>query len=174
MFTGSLAVQRNINSSNVAGALLLLLVAMLVGCVIAPQNGRNAAGIGGVKSVETPIQRTAFSGTPETVGYYYFVNPDCTSGGMPVVTITQAVSHGSLLIQNDAKHYSAFPSTNQRYECNKRKNPSAGVVYTSEKAFVGTDGFSVKVVFPDGSTRSEHFVVSVEQPPKDQPGVVLP
>ena len=105
-----------------------------------------------------------------TLKYYYQVNPDCTSGGMPVVTITQAASHGSVVIQNDVEHYSDFPSTNQRYECNKRKSPSVGLVYTSEKAFVGADRFSVKVVFPMGNASAEQFEVTVEQPYSVQPG----
>jgi len=117
-----------------------------------------------------PTRKTAFSGIPMTLRYYYQVNPDCTSGGMPVVTITQPASHGSVAVRNDADQYPDFPSTNQRYECNKKKTPSASIVYTPEKAFVGTDTFLVKVVFPTGNASAEQFEVTVDQPHDVQSG----
>ena len=171
MFAGILAVQTNITSSNEARTLILLLFSMLVGCVSAPQNGRKNPGEG-MDLGEFLVQRTAFSGIPEPVYDYLSVWPDCTSAGMPVVTITHPASHGSLLIQHDVESYPNFPSTNQRYECNKRKSPSAVILYTPDKTYVGTDSFSVKVVYSSGGTRKDHLVVTVERPPKDQPDAV--
>ena len=116
----------------------------------------------------TPIEKTTFSGTVQTVYYFYAVNPDCTSGGLPTLEVVRAASHGSISFQN-VEHYTEFPSTNQRYECNKQKSPSVAVVYTSEETYVGTDRFAVKSVFPSGSSQTKEFVVTVEPPHRTQP-----
>ncbi len=173
-FTRNRAMQKNINASYIAGAILSMLSAMLIGCVYAPQNGRNAPVMGGARSGSTPIQRTAFSGIPQSLGYFHQLNADCSSLGLPIVMVTQAASHGSVLIQNDVESYPNYPVTNQRYECNKKKTAGVGVVYTSEKIFVGTDRFSLKRVSESGDALTLEYVVTVEQPPKAQPGAAPP
>jgi len=122
------------------------------GCVSTPQND----------AASTPAQKTTFSGTAQPVWYFYAVHPDCTSAGLPTVEVTMAASHGSVVVQN-AEHFTEYPSTNQRYECNKQKSPSVAVVYTSEKNFVGIDRFTVKCIFPSGNTTTKEFVISVEK-----------
>jgi hypothetical protein len=156
-------MEKHNNSPYIRRATVCTLSAMLVGCVIAPQNGRNTPTVGAPSAEIKPIDKTAFSGVPEKLGDFSELNADCTSAGRPTIVITQAASHGSVAIQNDAESYSNFPSTNQRYECNKKKSPSVGVVYTSEKSFVGTDRFKVKRVSHWGDVLTQEYVVTVEQ-----------
>jgi TonB family protein len=123
------------------------------GCVSTPQN--NAASM--------PIQKTTFSGTVQAVYQFYSLNADCTPNGSPTVEVLKAPSHGSIQVEN-VEGFTGYPSTNQRYECNKQKSPIVAVAYISEKAFVGTDIFTLKGIFPSGNTTTKEFVVSVEDP----------
>ena len=135
------------------------IVGILIGgCVTPPQ------AVPGPKA----LQKTTFSGMALNVYYFYAVQVDCTSAGLPTVWVTSAASHGSVELQN-VDHFTEFPATNQRYECNKKKNPSIAVVYTSDKSFVGFDRFTVKCVFPAGNVTTQEFLITVEKSPAAQP-----
>jgi hypothetical protein len=146
---------RVVHFAPIVGTVFAILIG---GCVSAPQNGAKS----------TVIQKTTFAGTALPVDYFYAVHPDCTSAGLPTIEVTRTASHGSIRVQN-VDHFTDYPSTNQRYECNKKKSPSVAVVYTSEKTFVGVDRFTVKCVFPSGVVRTKEFVVTVEPPHNSQP-----
>jgi hypothetical protein len=130
---------------------------LIGGCVATPP------AVPGSKAV----QKTTFSGTALSVYYFYAVGTDCTSAGLPTVWVTSAASHGSVELQN-VDHFTEFPATNQRFECNKKKSPSVAVVYTSNKTFVGVDRFTVKCVFPTGNVPTEEFLITVEKTPTAQ------
>ena len=138
---------RNYRFAYAVGALVAIVMG---GCVTTSQT--------------KPVEKTAFSGTALNVWYFYSVEIDCTSGGLPTVSVTSAASHGSVQIQN-VEHFTEYPSTNQRYECNKKKSPSVAVVYTSGRSFVGVDRFVVRCVYPSGNVQTKEFVLTVEQPP---------
>lgn len=131
---------------------------LIAGCVTTPPAAQG----------QRAVQKTTFSGTALSVYYFYAVQMDCTSAGLPTVWGTSAASHGSVELQN-VDHFSEFPATNQRFECNKKKNPSIAVVYTSDKTFVGVDRFTVKCVFPAGNVTTEEFLITVEKPLPAQP-----
>ena len=157
VFTGSgrFMETRIVRAAYVATAIVGILIG---GCVTTPQ------AVPGAKAV----QKTTFSGTALSVYYFYAVQMDCTSAGLPTVWVTSGASHGSVELQN-VDHFTEFPATNQRFECNKKKNPSVAVVYTSDKTFVGVDRFTVKCVFPAGNVTTEEFLITVEKPRTDQP-----
>lgn len=123
------------------------------GCVSTPQN--NAASM--------PIQKTTFSGTVQSVYHFYSLNADCTPNGLPTIEVVKAPSHGSIQVEN-VEGFTEYPSTNQRYECNKQRSPIVAAAYISEKAFVGTDIFTLKGIFPSGDTSTKEFLVSVKDP----------
>ena len=132
------------------------VVAMLIGGCVAPPQAVPAS---------TAIRKTTFSGRNLNVWYFYAVQVDCTTAGLPTVWVTSAPSHGSVEIQN-VERFTEYPATNPRVECNKKKSPSVDVVYTSGKAFVGVDKFTVKCVFPSGDVQTKEFLITVEQPPQ--------
>ena len=140
-----------VRSAYIATAIVAMLIS---GCVTPPQ---------GVPA-STAIQKTTFSGRILNVWYFYTVQMDCTPGELPTVRVTSAPSHGSVQLQN-VEHFTEFPATNQRFECNKKKSPSVVVVYTSNKTFVGVDKFTVKCVFPSGDVQTKEFLITVEQLP---------
>ena len=123
------------------------------GCVSTPKN--NAASM--------PIQKTTFSGAVQPVYQFYYLNADCTPIGLPTIEVVKAPSHGSIQVEN-VEGFTGYPSTNQRYECNKQKSPVVAAAYISEKDFVGTDIFTLKGIYPSGNTTTKEFVVSVIDP----------
>jgi hypothetical protein len=138
-----------------SASIAIAAVAMLIGgCVTSPQG------------VPTPkaAQKTTFSGATLFVWYFYAVEMDCSSGGLPTVWVTNTASHGSVEMRN-VDHFTEYPSTNQRSECNKKKSPSVAVVYTANKDFVGVDKFTVKCVFPAGNVLIYNYQIVVEKPP---------
>ena len=127
-------------------------LAMLLGGCVGTQNVTALA----------PISNTAFSGTALTVYYFYSLNPDCTSAGVPFVEVARASGHGSVIVQKGVNHYTEYPSTSQRYKCNVNKSASVAVTYTSDATFLGTDRFSVRCIYPSGNVSKKDFVVNVE------------
>ena len=83
---------------------------LVAGCVTTPQAVRGSKA----------VQKTAFSGTALNVYYFYAVQMDCRSAGLPTVSVTSTASRGSVEFQN-VDHFTEFPATNQRYECNKKR-----------------------------------------------------
>ena len=111
----------------------------------------------------SPTQQTIVAGTSQPVWYVYALRPDCTSAGSPTVQVVRAASHGSVVVKN-VDHFTEYPSTNERYECNKTRSPSLAVIYSPDASFVGTDTFMVQSVFPSGDMRAKYFKITVTDP----------
>jgi len=120
------------------------------------------------------LLKSALSGIPQFLEHFHELNADCTSMGMETVIVTRAPSHGSVVIQNNVESYPNYPPANQRYECNKRRAPSVAIMYTSEKAFVGTDRFTVHRVSHSGNLRVYEYIVTVEQLHSTEVGAAKP
>ena len=145
--------------SSVRDYAALAIVGMLAGgCVTPPQSAPRSKA----------VEKTTFSGQALVVYFFYAVQIDCSSAGLPKVWVTGAAAHGSVALKN-VDHFTEYPATNQRFECNKKKNPSVEVVYTSDKNFVGVDRFTVKCLFPAGNVTTEEFLITVEKSPATEP-----
>ena len=94
-------------------------------------------------------REVAASGVPLLADFLVYVNPDCTSAGLPQVSLASAPSHGSVTITR-TEEYPNFAATNQRYECNKKRMPGMVAHYTSTKGYVGTDVFALSIISPAG------------------------
>ena len=135
---------------------------ILVACVLAALNDASAATeADGDLSMHT--QQATFSGSSQAIWYLYSLNPDCTSGGLPKIEIIRAPSHGSIQVENVAS-FSAYPSTNQRYQCNKLESPMVRAVYTPEHTFVGIDKFVLRGAYASGNSLTKQIVVTIEVP----------
>jgi TonB family protein len=133
---------------------------ILVACLLAVLNDASAATeADGDLSMTT--HQAIFSGTSQTIWYLYSLHPDCISGGLPSVEVIKTPSHGSIQVGN-VESFPAYPSTNQRYECNKRKSPMVSAVYTPEKTFVGSDKFVLRGTFASGNSMAKEYVVTIE------------
>jgi hypothetical protein len=118
---------------------------------------------GGQAGVEKSVQRGAVSGIPQDVGFYYAVNPDCTSSGLVRTTVKKPALHGSVAFVN-TDGYTNFPANSDSHECNKQKSPGVEVSYTSDKDFIGTDHFTVEGIGPKGKYMVTDYTVNVVAP----------
>jgi len=109
------------------------------------------------------IARGAISGVPQRVGFYYSVNPDCTSDGLVQLRLKSAPSHGAVDFAQ-GEGYSNFPQTSPGHECNRQRSPGVEVIYTSAKNFSGEDRFTVQGVGPKGKFMETDYTVNVLAP----------
>ena len=130
-------------------------IALISGCAaVSPQS-----------QSESPknVSRGAISGMPQHVGFYYSVNPDCSSDGLVQTQLKSPPAHGSVEFVK-ADGYTSFPSSSPSHACNTRKSPGIEVIYTSAKNFAGTDQFVVQGVGPKGKYMETDYTVRVLAP----------
>jgi hypothetical protein len=146
-----------------------ILIAAIAGCAASPPPNPTQVQV----SFNLPprdqtapakhITRGAVSGTPQHVGFFYSVNPDCSSDGLVQLQLKAAAEHGSVSFAK-ADGYSSFPLGSPSHECNRNKSPGVEVVYTSAKDFVGVDQFTVQGVGPHGAYLETDYTVKVLAP----------
>lgn len=107
------------------------------------------------------ISKAALSGKQLILAGFYSVNPDCTSGGVPTVRVTEAPKHGAMTMVEETG-FPGFPKENPRNACNAMKLPVANVKYQSEPDYVGNDAVTVEVIFPDGIYRTQTINIVVK------------
>jgi hypothetical protein len=154
-----------------ASVSVTVLIAFVAGCASAPPPRTSTTQVQ-VNFNLTPqaqlasqkhIERGAISNVPQHVGFYYSVNPDCSSGGLVQTQLKTPPTHGSVaFVKGDG--YTNFPSTNPGFECNKKKSPGVVIIYTSAKDFVGADQFTVQGIGPKGKYMETDYTVNVLAP----------
>jgi hypothetical protein len=105
--------------------------------------------------------RTVASGGRQRIGFFYYVNPDCTSGGYMTVRIITLPAHGELTADRGVD-YTNFPKENQRYQCNLIKSPVVNVYYKSNFGYLGTDSTLIEAASPIGTTISSIYTITVK------------
>jgi len=140
----------------------IVLVTLVSGCVaVSPQGPNNGAAGAQVTSSTNSVERGAVSGIAQRVGFFYAVNPDCTSAGLTHLEVKHPPAHG-LVAFVTIEDYADFQSGSQTfYACNKNKNPGISVVYTSNSDFTGSDHFSVQGIGPNGKLLSADYSITV-------------
>jgi hypothetical protein len=93
--------------------------------------------------------------------FLYSLNPDCTSMGFATVRIIEQPKHGMITIENGTG-FPAFPQTDPRFECNKRRSDGVVVIYEPESGFTGTDSVNIDVIFAAGTSRKGHYSIEVK------------
>ena len=106
------------------------------------------------------MTRVVPSGSNQRIGFYYALNPDCTSQGTTNVRITKQPEHGALDI-TPGTGFPAFPKENLRYKCNQDKVEGMQINYKSTGKYTGNDAFELLVLFPDGFAWEVQYDVSV-------------
>jgi hypothetical protein len=104
--------------------------------------------------------RVVASGTNTRIGFFYWLNPDCSSGGNVNVRVTKQPEHGS----TEAVPTSNFPffaKDNVRARCNEHKVRGVQLNYKSAEKYVGNDELELLVLFPTGYAWEVHYDVSV-------------
>lgn len=144
---------------------IIISIPVLTGCVaVAP--GAVSPGAVTTSANAAPIAaktytKAALSGTIQQITNYSYLNPDCTTQGVPSVRVVEAPAHGKITLE-EGLGYTAFSKDNQRYECNKHKSPMIKVMYQSEAGYVGSDAAKLEAIYFDGNFRNDSFNIVVK------------
>lgn len=121
-----------------------------------------AAFFGGAASANAAnIIRTIPAGGKLDVFAYGEVNPDCSLAGETTVRLQQSPEHGGVMTRR-SKGFGFFPPSNPRSACNARRVAGVNVTYRPARDFVGTDTFSLDVIFSNGSERLDFYTIYVK------------
>lgn len=107
-----------------------------------------------------PLLRGAHSGEKAKIGYYYSIEPNCESSGLPEIRVTKAPAHG-VASTGPGDDYPTYPKDNVRHDCNVRLLPSTRLFYQSNSNFRGRDTLEIDVLFPGGYLYTEVYLVEV-------------
>jgi hypothetical protein len=113
---------------------------------------------GSVAGAQT-ITKTVSAAGVLKLSHYASVNPDCSVLGMPVVRISTAPTHGVVRTLKTSA-FSNFTAPFDR--CNTRRVAGVSAEYRPERGFVGTDTFSLDIIYASGREQTESFVVTVK------------
>ena len=101
------------------------------------------------------------SGVLTKLDYFYSLNPECSSLGMPEIVLTAAPQNGTF--QARAGHdYPKFSTDSNYHVCNSKLVPAAQFFYQSNAGYVGQDTVSVGLTFPDGGKREMTYKITVQ------------
>lgn len=107
------------------------------------------------------FQKTAVTGKPVILNSVFFVAPDCSGAGYAEVRITQQPQNGRVSLTKKPG-FPAFPPSNVRHACNTRRVPGVEIRYVSKAGFIGQDYVAIESIFPDGSTLSRRYAITVK------------
>src|SRR5262245_410761 len=103
------------------------------------------------------VERTvkAQSGKDFRAGVYVNIQPDCTSGPLPTIRLSDAPGHGSVTVKK-----AKVSATNYK-QCLALEVPGYVAIYRSQPQFVGVDAFTLEVKYAGGRNEMQKFTVTV-------------
>jgi hypothetical protein len=115
----------------------------------------------GIEGLESQtFTRFVGSGAKHRIGFYVYLNPDCSAIGNVNVRVTKEPEHGKVetVATTDYAHYS---KENIRSKCNQHKVKGTLVNYKAAEKYTGNDEFDLLILYPEGFARELHFDISV-------------
>ena len=89
------------------------------------------------------------------LGVYINVQPDCTSGALPVIRLLTPPAHGKVTVKKGKVNATNFK------QCLALEVPGYVAFYRSLPNFAGTDKLTMEVKYPGGRTEVQNVTVSV-------------
>jgi|RhiMethySRZTD1v2_1073278.scaffolds.fasta_scaffold1348762_2 hypothetical protein len=105
----------------------------------------------------------AQSGKDVRIGVYINVQPDCTSGPLPTIRLSEPPTNGTVTVRKGK-----VSATNYK-QCLALQVPAFVAVYRSKANFSGTDSLELEVRYPDGKQEIQKFQITVGSSPNAQP-----
>jgi hypothetical protein len=93
--------------------------------------------------------------------YWMAINPDCSLLDYPTAKVVSPPSNGTVSITK-GRAFPFFPPANPRSACNRRRAPATMMEYRPARGFVGSDSFTVDVIFPTGAEHTEVYNFTVK------------
>ena len=104
--------------------------------------------------------KVALSGTKQRIGFFYFLNPDCSVKDGVTIRVTKQPEHGTVDTAS-ATDYAYYRKENVRSKCNQHKVRGTEVKYKSAEKYVGDDEAELTVIFGDGFAWEVHYDIKV-------------
>ena len=104
---------------------------------------------------------TAVAGKQSRIGFFYAINPDCTTRGEIERRVLKMPEHGDLEIA-PGDSYPFTAEKNQWYHCNERAVPGLLILYKPEQGYAGKDHFDIEFIGPLGGNFIWKYVVTVK------------
>lgn len=98
----------------------------------------------------------------QVVDYYFSVDETCSSAGLVQIAVVELPISGHLS-QDTSSEQVFFPADNARSACNGRLSQAVRLYYDRGEEFGGTDNFTVKIQYPDGSTSTIKYILAAKR-----------
>ena len=105
----------------------------------------------------------AQSGKDVRIGVYVNVKPDCTSGPLPAIRLSEAPSNGTVTVRKGN-----VTATNYK-QCLALQVPAFVAIYRSRGEFSGIDTLELEVKYANGRVELQKFRITVGSSPAAQP-----
>ena len=107
-----------------------------------------------------PVHKIAPSGERVRIGFFYDVNPDCSSTGQIKSRLLEQPKNGVAEMVTE-QGYTRYAKDDQKYKCNEKQSDLEAYYYKSREDFKGKDRFVVEAFYPRGSYRKMIFNIDV-------------
>ena len=115
------------------------------------------------ESRTTEKSARAQSGKDVRIGVYINVQPDCTSGPLPAIKLSEAPANGTVAVRK-----ATVSATNYK-KCLALQVPAFVAIYRSRANFSGMDSLELEVRYPNGLMEIQKFQITVDSSPASQP-----
>jgi hypothetical protein len=102
------------------------------------------------------------SGKDIRLGVYLNVQPDCTSGPLPIIRLSGRPEHGTVTVKKAKVNATNFK------QCLALEVPGYVAFYRSQPNFSGVDVLTLEVKFPGGRSETQRITVTVGVSSPDQ------
>jgi hypothetical protein len=104
--------------------------------------------------------KVVLAGTKQRIGFFHFLNPDCSVRNDVNIRVTKEPEHGTIdtAIATD---YARYRKENIRFKCNQHKIRGTEIKYKPAEKYVGNDEVEVTVIFGDGFAWEVHYDIKV-------------
>jgi len=106
------------------------------------------------------FNRVVASGAKQRMGFYVYLNPDCTAVGDVTVRVTKQPEHGTV-DSTATTDYAYYPKENIRSKCNHHKVRGMLVNYKAAEKYTGSDEFDLLILYPHGVASELHYNINV-------------
>ena len=105
----------------------------------------------------------AQAGKDVRIGVYVNIRPDCTSGPLPAIRLSEPPANGKVTVRKGN-----VSATNYK-QCLALQVPAFVAIYRSDNNFSGVDTLELEVKYPNGRLEVQKFRITVGSSPASQP-----
>jgi len=124
-----------------------------------------ASAFGVTAQETTERQVTAAPGRDNRVAVYTNIQPDCTSGPLPIIRLVAPPAHGAVAVKRGT-----LKATNFK-QCLATEVPVFVALYRPTDGFSGIDEFDLEIGLAGGRKQRQHFRVNVSASPGGGRGI---